>query len=182
MFTKPFGSPLHHAACTSSFSWPKLSFPKVMGSRSDKQNCLFFLWIILMLVFERVLYSLLCYVVKNDPELPIFLLSQSKRLYACEDQLCMELWGDTIPKRFWSSISICLPGLERWMAQPLRALSPLPEDSSSVPYIHTTIHNSICTPSSGLSGHQALMWYRHTCRQNTHKHKIKNNKDFAFPH
>lgn len=66
-----------------------------------------------------------------------------------------------------------------WVAQQL-TLTALLEDLGSNPttWQLTTVHNYIpvdLTPSSGYGGHQALMWYRHTCRQNALKCNIKTN-------
>lgn len=36
-------------------------------------------------------------------------------------------------------------------------------------------------PSSGLYGHQAHKWYRHTCTQDTRTHKIKCKHTFYDP-
>lgn len=70
------------------------------------------------------------------------------------------------------------------MALELIELSALPEDLDSIPSTHMAIHkrddhNHLLTPvlaelmpSAGLHVHQAHMWHKHTCRQNTYPHKI----------
>lgn len=58
-------------------------------------------------------------------------------------------------------------------AQQLRTLSALSDDLGSIPSIHwwlTTVYTPVprnLTPSFGLQGHQAYMWYTDMYRQNT---------------
>ena len=83
------------------------------------------------------------------------------------------------------SIKLCLFHNERKnrageMAPQLRALAAFPEDPDLIPSTHncdsqpsvTPVPGDL-TPSSGILVYCMHMMHRHTCRQNTHIHKIK---------
>jgi hypothetical protein len=61
-----------------------------------------------------------------------------------------------------------------------RALAALPKDPDSVLCTHMVAHNHLQLQFQGIQcpllaslGNQACTWCRHTCRQNTHTHKVK---------
>lgn len=71
-------------------------------------------------------------------------------------------------------------GLEKWMAQPLRAAAALAEDAGSIPSIDTSYSKPPVTsvprdltPPSGPRGYCMHIVHRYTCWSNNHAHQRK---------